>query len=61
MNVDWQPIETAPTNGTPILIFVHGEVAIATWYSGKYQGVGQPTHWMPLPPAPATDLKGGPT
>lgn len=52
----WQPIETAPRDGTPILI--PGGMAI--WSNGGWQSItgiaypGRPiewpvTHWMPLP------------
>lgn len=57
----WQPIETAPRDGTPILAYVPEYVVESvcvveysdrwsTWYC-----VGDacdPTHWMPLPEAP---------
>lgn len=55
----WQPIETAPTDGTGFLVgqlgtdyidrafFVDGELIIV---GGNYQ----PTHWRPLPAAPGT-------
>jgi hypothetical protein len=59
---DWQLIETAPRDGTPILVCVAGQdwVDIARWGSvipgraytgwmiaGNYQI--RPTHWMPVP------------
>ena len=61
----WQPIVTAPKDGTEILtIRSNGYIAKAVWYdnpfgrtdtviensSGKWWSV---THWMPLPPPPA--------
>lgn len=73
--VGWQPIETAPKDGTPI-IAVRDEWVRArevAWYwdarspdepaafRPKYSG-GQPSHWMPLPAPPASDaapLTGG--
>jgi len=60
----WQPIETAPKDGTVILTLrKNGRIAPAVWYdnpfgdkntvidnsSGKWWTV---THWMPLPEPP---------
>ena len=60
----WQPIETAPKDGTEILtIRSNGYIAKGVWYenpfgredtvidcaSGKWWSV---THWMPLPAPP---------
>lgn len=60
----WQPIETAPRDGTRILVWRPREGdeydahAAADYWSDKswYQSrrCQQPTHWMPLPPAPVT-------
>jgi len=68
---DWQPIETAPKDGTPILARMlwyprglHGREEYAeryfdilrwTTFNGGgwvHYMLGQPTHWMPLPPPP---------
>ncbi len=71
----WQPIETAPKDGTKVIVFIPGSGAVcpAWWEVDKYAvrprpywthwgehvfGVRQvrnkpPTHWMPIPPAPA--------
>lgn len=74
----WEPIETAPRDGSPILLYV---VKVADEYTravGQYDGwrnidvgywelglndwhtvhSGEPTHWMPLPPAPQPMTKG---
>lgn len=57
----WQPIETAPKNGTPLLL-ANG-VAITTgqwsplserWCDIWFMQNLKPTHWMPLPPPPTT-------
>lgn len=56
----WREIETAPKDGTHILLFVGGECVTAyyqyTWFlveSGEFVcDAGKPTHWMPLPAPP---------
>ena len=65
---EWQPIETAPKDGTEVILCANGSVVTA-WYCGEtclwphdeaYSeegeacNVGMPTHWMPLPPKPIT-------
>jgi hypothetical protein len=61
----WQPIETAPKDGTEILIRGHrGAVFIAKWHTDRFGAsafcehmndapVVSPTHWMPLPDPPS--------
>jgi hypothetical protein len=69
----WQPIETAPKDGTAILLGARGGSWIGKWlpvYTSGYvpdnkwsslmlnhdhmgEKWQQPTHWMPLPAAPA--------
>ena len=66
----WQPFETAPKDGTPILCFIPDEhFSSATgveliWWEPAISGWTQdgddvkgfyrrPTHWMPVPAAPA--------
>lgn len=60
----WQPIETAPKNGTYVLLWVPGfnTPDIAGWVDGSWATpddhsdlccpYGGPTHWMPLPERP---------
>ena len=64
--MDWQPIETAPTN-TPVLVW-HPGFGMGGWncmrcdhfgdwhetsHDGRKLKQGyEPTHWMPLPPPP---------
>lgn len=64
---EWQPIETAPMNGTWVMIYCPGGIGVAVaaymtldidwWHidNGKdeYPVRGPaPTHWMPLPDPP---------
>lgn len=61
---DWQPIETAPKDGTPIIVAFHGHgedrVSIVSYSSGIGRHAwdyinshdGQPQWWMPLPAPP---------
>lgn len=64
----WQPIETAPKDGTRILLHDANSAAkrqpinttVGSWWSDKYRNhwfpdhgfVNKPTHWMPLPELP---------
>ena len=65
---DWLPIESAPKDGTDILLwFGHsvGWISLCKWYQKKNRGwcwvcsydhkahLWEPTHWMPLPEPPA--------
>jgi hypothetical protein len=67
--MDWQPIETAPTDGTWMLLYwpmtrtsvvVSGQYYRANdgdefWYSlPRVDSDKEPTHWMPLPAPPQT-------
>jgi hypothetical protein len=62
MDMEWQPIETAPKDGSLVLGFGPHEqrrtyIEAIQHYRGKWtitwmDGYGEPTHWMPLPEPP---------
>ena len=62
---EWQPIETAPRDGTTVFgeSAKMGQRGMVHWNEGEWEmvngltntpmGIGfYPTHWMPLPDAP---------
>ena len=60
---DWQPIDTAPKDGTWILAWGEGTYDVVQWvpdehsprggyFSPEDSGSVDPQYWMPLPPAP---------
>lgn len=66
--MEWKPIETAPKDGTCILLAAYtpgGTVIISdhwseetNWWCDWYDGHSIPaTHWMPLPPPPRSEGK----
>lgn len=55
----WLPIETAPRDGSPVLIFsVWSDRTVGCWsahrgiWVDQSHGVVVATHWMPLPDPP---------
>lgn len=69
-DAEWQPIDTAPKDGTSILIYTGEGIVEASYQYGNweqapcyatYEGCGgvalscKPTHWKPLPQPPVTD------
>jgi len=59
----WQPIDTAPKDGTRILVFcshsnmtvetcwIKNEITLYGWWWNTKE-LNPPTHWMPLPKPP---------
>jgi hypothetical protein len=58
---EWRPIESAPKDGRPVLVF-HNRIVIEAWFSERWGRFVQsetggtngimPTHWQPLPAPP---------
>lgn len=67
--MNWQPIETAPKDGTTVIAFMPSEEPSLAYCAGAGRSrdggdwwvwtersyVGRPTHWMPLPAPPKTE------
>ena len=61
---EWQPIETAPKDGTTVLAVLDGCMTTISMYQAKQEWILEhdgghdprwplkPTHWMPLPEPP---------
>jgi hypothetical protein len=61
----WQPIETAPKDGTPVLGFMpkyyqgKGGQSVILWFGNDWSDMRahscEPSHWMPLPAPPSSE------
>ena len=57
---DWKSIETAPKDGTEILLYALGDIGLCYWCDdgllgwtwGLHKKFNNPTHWMELPLPP---------
>lgn len=66
MKTNWKPIETAPKDGTFVLLWEkHAGLFVgnfrpgwASWLSMPGAYCRQPTHWHPLPAAPEAKEQG---
>ena len=72
MTMEWQPIETAPRDGTRVILAALDEFYVRVaegyfddewfWSTDSYRELGRegisPTHWMPLPEPPNTKMAG---
>jgi hypothetical protein len=57
--MEWQSIETAPRDGTDVLLWLHDAGACCgyyhydRWWADNGDAIVDPTHWMPLPRPPS--------
>lgn len=54
---EWQPIDTAPRDGTEIVVYTADldAMGVAWWEHGQWtvgESGWEPTHWIPVPPPP---------
>ena len=53
--MNWQPIEPAPKDESEVITFDPKritKVIVDWWIPENPHWLGDPTHWMPLPPPP---------
>lgn len=54
----WRPIETAPKDGTDMLLYSFNSQVDCGWYQDgwiRIDACDDPTHWLPLPAPPSED------
>lgn len=63
--MEWQPIATAPKDGTSVLLWSRNGYDVAVWSgrigewtTGQLFYAPEPTHWMPLPSPPVQKREG---
>ncbi len=69
----WSGIESAPRDGTRVLLWMDGSIYFGSWFNNKaYPTISrwkvevppswqdQPTHWLPLPSPPKNSAEGHP-
>ena len=52
---EWHPIETAPRNGTRVLVCFQDGTCWVYWFYGVGDYLNYVTHWRPLPSPPDID------
>ncbi len=66
----WEPIDTAPKDGTRVILFYPAQGGFSDmgrwnvpsshylphWNNGRLN-IHEPSHWMPLPPAPTQEAE----